>query len=280
MKKDVVLFFDLFDTLVKVDRGYLEAYFDRETDRLGDIGFLSDSVSTIKRLVSLYPELNGHGFVSDIANDYEESMRKSLMEVPKKVLKMLDNLKSAGYRMCIVSDASYTDILYWDESPLSQYFEKTVFSCERGKTKPRLVQDAWIEMGFPETCFYIGDGGHDELIGAKSVGMKTIKAEWLLNRRLESIYECTDFYAKTPEQLVYKLKNDEFQFYELKGLGELKSITFASCSTEKHAKRAQQMLVSEGGILSEVQTTDKPTRKKTDVLYINGMELGVRPLIY
>ena len=135
-------------------------------------------------------------------------------------------------------------------------------------------------MGFPETCFYIGDGGHDELIGAKSVGMKTIKAEWLLNRRLESIYECTDFYAKTPEQLVYKLKNDEFQFYELKGLGELKSITFASCSTEKHAKRAQQMLVSEGGILSEVQTTDKPTRKKTDVLYINGMELGVRPLIY
>jgi hypothetical protein len=51
-----VVFFDLFDTLVTVDRGYLEPYFDRETDRLGDNGTLKNAKMTIERLVDLHPD--------------------------------------------------------------------------------------------------------------------------------------------------------------------------------------------------------------------------------
>ena len=45
MSDTKVVFFDLFDTLVKVDRGYLEPYFDRETDRLGDLGILKNALA-------------------------------------------------------------------------------------------------------------------------------------------------------------------------------------------------------------------------------------------
>ena len=40
---DVVIFFDLFDTLIKINRGYLEEYFDDEIDLLGDKGILRNS---------------------------------------------------------------------------------------------------------------------------------------------------------------------------------------------------------------------------------------------
>ena len=47
---DKVIFFDLFDTMVRVDRGILEPYFDRETDRMGDNGTLKNAKETIEHL--------------------------------------------------------------------------------------------------------------------------------------------------------------------------------------------------------------------------------------
>lgn len=54
---EIVIFFDLFDTLISADRGYLEPYFNREIDRLGDKGILKNSEDTIREIVSLHPEL-------------------------------------------------------------------------------------------------------------------------------------------------------------------------------------------------------------------------------
>lgn len=198
------LFFDLFDTLVKVDRGYLETFFDRETDRLGDLGILKDAKSTIERLISLHPELAQKGSIDEISKYYENCMRKSLVEIPENILQMLDSLKSAGYRLCIISDAAFTDILCWDESPLAQYFDETVFSCEVGMVKPdkKLYFHAIEKMDYPDTCVFIGDGGHDELMGAKFSGMITIQAEWLLNRNLCAGDKYVDHYAETTEKLL------------------------------------------------------------------------------
>lgn len=198
------LFFDLFDTLVKVNRGYLEAFFDRETDRLGDLGILKDAKSTIGKLISLHPELAQKGSIDEISKYYENCMRKSLVEIPENILQMLDSLKSAGYRLCIISDATYTDILYWDESPLAQYFNETVFSCEIGIVKPdlKLYSYALEKMGCRDNYFFIGDGGHDELKGAIFSGMTTIKAEWLTNRELGIGDKYVEHYAKTTEELL------------------------------------------------------------------------------
>lgn len=203
MSKPTV-FFDLFETLVKVDRGYLEPYFDRETDRLGDLGQLPDAESTIWRLVTQTPHLADKGSVFEMAKYYEARMQDSLMNPPQEVLDMLKALKEAGCKLCVISDAAKVDIMHWQESPLAQYFDDTVFSCDIGIVKPDagLYRMAHQRMGHPTDMLYVGDGGHDELRGAHEFGMITAKAEWINNRRLESIYQYSNLRLQAPEQVV------------------------------------------------------------------------------
>ena len=104
--KEVVLFFDLFDTLIKVDRGYLEKYFDSEIDLLGDKGILKNSKMTISEIVSKYPESLVKYSLEEMVNYYDKVMSDSIINVNKDILDMLDSLKNAGYRLCIISDAA------------------------------------------------------------------------------------------------------------------------------------------------------------------------------
>ncbi|MBQ8806548.1 MAG: HAD family hydrolase [Bacteroidaceae bacterium] len=198
------IYFDLFDTLVKVDRGYLEPYFDRETDRLGDLGKLPDAETTIWRLATQTPGIMEHGSIFEMAGYYEAKMKEALMNPPQEVLDMLKQLKEAGCKLCVISDAAPVDIMHWHESPLAQYFDDAVFSCEVGIVKPDagLYHIAHLKMGKPTEMLYVGDGGHDELMGAHKFGMVTAKAEWINNRRLESIYQYANCRLQSPSQVL------------------------------------------------------------------------------
>ena len=203
--KEVVLFFDLFDTLIKVDRGYLEKYFDSEIDLLGDKGILKNSKMTISEIVSKYPESLVKYSLEEMVNYYDKVMSDSIINVNKDILDILDSLKNAGYRLCIISDAAYVDIKDFKISPLANYFDDTVFSCEHGITKPdkRIYEIAMEKMGNPNQSIFIGDGGHDELVGAKKVGMKTIKVDWFKKRDLS---DCIDSVVKEKQDLIDVIK--------------------------------------------------------------------------
>lgn len=205
------IYFDLFDTLVTVDRGYLEPYFDRETDRLGDMGMLPDAKTTIERLVSMHPQLLNEHTVEEMAEYYEGRMSYSLTHVSDKVLNMLKDLKESGHQVCVISDAAFVDIMAWDKSPLSQYFDNTVFSCEVGYVKPdqKLFAIAKNEMGDPTVAMFIGDGGHEELQGAQLAGMLTGKAEWIKNRRDEVLYEHSNFRFQENSQVMETVREVE-----------------------------------------------------------------------
>ena len=205
MEPKPVVYFDLFDTLVTVDRGYLEAYFDRETDRMGDNGTLKDARSTIERLVELNPDLAKRYSIDQMSRDYEQYMKNSLMNIRPGVIEMLEGLKAAGYKLCIISDAAEVDIKSWQQSPLAKYFDETVFSCKIGIVKPdlRLFEYAQSKMGaLGMGGIYIGDGGHDELIAAKVLRMDTIKAEYIKNRRTEDINNFADYHAPAEQDVV------------------------------------------------------------------------------
>lgn len=210
--KDVVIFFDIFDTLACADRGYLEKYFDIKIDQFGDIGILKNAKMTIELLVSIHPELLFEHTVEEMTKYYEERMNNSLMNIDIRILSMLKTLKDEGYKLCIISDTAYADIENWDKSPLAKYFDKTIFSCEQGYIKPddRLYETAKKSMESPSKCVYIGDGGHDELYGAKNANMKTIKAEWFINRKEDKIYQNSDYRTQNPEQVIEILKENIF----------------------------------------------------------------------
>lgn len=201
--KDVVIFFDLFDTLTTANRGYLEPYFDSEIDKLGDLGILKDSEMAIEEIIKKYPILLQKYTKEEMIGYYEENMEKSITSIDIDVYNMLDNLKTKGYKLCIISDACFTDIANWRRSPLSLLFDKTIFSCEVGCVKPnsKIYEIAKEIMGNPKKCIFVGDGGHDELYGASMCEMKTIKANWFVNRSDGKVLDYSDYQVDNVKKL-------------------------------------------------------------------------------
>lgn len=215
MEEKKVIFFDLFDTLVTADRGELEPFFTREIDRMGDNGRLPDAISTIYELAKESPEMLEGTTAEELAKYYEDRMAMLISNVRPDVLEMLQDLKNDGWQLCVISDAARVDIAHWAESPLAQYFDNTVFSCDVGYVKPdpRLYEIAKQSMGDPSQCIFIGDGGHDELLGAHRAGMATIKAEYIKNRRDESIVRESDVRATNARKVAEIARGIDFARY-------------------------------------------------------------------
>lgn len=112
-------------------------------------------------------------------------MRQALCDLPPEIMPVLRNLKNSGYRLGVISNADAYDILHWPESPLQEVFDTAVFSCEVGSLKPeaRIFELALERLQvMPNEAVFAGDGGSDELYGAKRVGMTTVLMEHLLRR--------------------------------------------------------------------------------------------------
>lgn len=94
-------------------------------------------------------------------------------EVPATLLK----LKKAGIKLGLISNADVIDVTTWSGSALAEYFDVAIFSCQVGMKKPDkdIYLAAMDQLGLcAKECIYIGDGGDDELSGAKTAGMDTV----------------------------------------------------------------------------------------------------------
>jgi putative hydrolase of the HAD superfamily len=106
-----------------------------------------------------------------------ERIRRALMGVEAKNLALLKNLRDRGFKTALVSNADAADVYHWKETPLSSVFDTAIFSYDVGflKPDPRIFQLALDRLGCtPDRSFFVGDGGHEELRGAKETGMSAI----------------------------------------------------------------------------------------------------------
>jgi putative hydrolase of the HAD superfamily len=114
-----------------------------------------------------------------------ERVRSALFGVEAKNLGVLTRLRERGIKTALVSNADVIDTCYWQGSPLAACFDATVFSCEAGilKPDPRIYRLALEGIGLPASvCLYVGDGGHEELRGAKEAGLATaLTVEYIRN---------------------------------------------------------------------------------------------------
>jgi putative hydrolase of the HAD superfamily len=106
-----------------------------------------------------------------------QRVRRGLFGVDEKNLALLRRFRQRGIKTALVSNADIADIWYWKDCPLSGLFDAVVFSCDVGllKPDPRIYCLAAGELGLPpESCLYVGDGGHEELRGAREAGLGTV----------------------------------------------------------------------------------------------------------
>lgn len=98
----------------------------------------------------------------------------ALQEIPDETLSVLDCLRQRGKRIGLISNADVMEVAAWDKSRIRHHFDSTVFSCVAGCAKPerQIYELSLRELGVtPTEAVFVGDGGSNELEGAKSVGM-------------------------------------------------------------------------------------------------------------
>ena len=97
--------------------------------------------------------------------------------MPEENLETLRQLRGVGFRLGLISNADAIEVAAWNDCPLAGLFDVEVFSCLVGCVKPeRAIYDTCLErLGLSAAeCLFVGDGGSDELIGAKAAGMSTV----------------------------------------------------------------------------------------------------------
>jgi putative hydrolase of the HAD superfamily len=103
--------------------------------------------------------------------------RHSLQRIPQTNVDALKRLRKAGLRLGLISNADKMEVAAWSDSPLAGLFDVEVFSCDVGLVKPEPAIYRKYLDGLhlsAEECMYVGDGGSNEMIGAREVGLKTV----------------------------------------------------------------------------------------------------------
>ena len=106
----------------------------------------------------------------------DEFTRNSIIPEPE-VLEALDLLKRNNLRIGLMTNCNSAVPRFFPESPLAQYIDAPVFSCEEGikKPSPRIYEIACERLKVePQVCLYVGDGSDKELTTAAALGMLPI----------------------------------------------------------------------------------------------------------
>ncbi len=126
--------------------------------------------------------------IAEVAREYELWKKRVLSEVDPGVFKMLSRVRTLGYGIGIISNASREEVRAWESCPLQDHVDDVVFSCNVGLMKPdgQIYELACARMKIrPSDAYFVGDGKFDELRGAASTGMKAIQAAWYLRQEVE-----------------------------------------------------------------------------------------------
>lgn len=90
-----------------------------------------------------------------------------------------------GLQLAIISNCSSEEVTVIKQSKIYTYFDQVVLSYEIGMQKPdsHIYKETSNLLGVDsKECIFVGDGGSNELEGAKLAGMKAIQAKWYTNQ--------------------------------------------------------------------------------------------------
>ena len=195
MKYKAVIF-DLFETLVTewgpkkytkkamctdlgIERELFDVYWkEKGSDRyLGNISF-EDSLSYACEKCGKQIEKE------TIAKVIEERIRTKagcFENINPDVFRLLETLREMGLKTAIISNCSSEEVKVLRESKLYKYFDEVILSYEVHMKKPDLCiyEEALkrLDMAAYE-CLFVGDGGSNELEGAKNAGIRAVQAKW------------------------------------------------------------------------------------------------------
>ena len=199
MKYKAVIF-DLFETLITewghkkytknemcsdlgIERDKFDIYWDeKEKERYsGEISF-TDSILFVTEKCGKKIDAST---LSGIIDRRIMTKSQCFEHVNPDIYLLLDRLKTEGLRLAIISNCSSEEVKVIRQSKIYKYFDQVILSYEVKMQKPdiRIYKEGADLLGVAaEECIFVGDGGSNELEGAKLAGMKAIQAKWYTDR--------------------------------------------------------------------------------------------------
>jgi len=149
-------------------------------DRL--TGVVRDPVEIVRRMARAIDPSIPEEAIRAAAARRAERFARALLEPPAETLEMLRSLRGP---LGLVSNADASEAAAWPRSPLAPLFASAVFSCDAGAAKPdpEIYLACVRALGVrADECVFVGDGGSDEMAGAKRLGMATVLYRGLARR--------------------------------------------------------------------------------------------------
>ena len=172
------------------------------------LGYVKTEKEIINKIMSIMPFEVSVVQKEQVLFAREQRMKNALTVISKEILDTLQKLKLKDIKLGLISNADCIDCKYWKQSPLFKYFNDAVFSCNVGLLKPdrQIYGLAMQRLNVsPEQCLFVGDGGSNELCGAKTAGMSTVFSEMLETKNTEqrkSIIKYADYHIKHISELL------------------------------------------------------------------------------
>ena len=138
-----------------------------------------------------------------------QRFRDSFSRIPPENVNTLRRLRAAGFKLGLISNADVMEAAPWSSSPLAGLFDGEIFSCAVRcvKPEPEIFEACLQTLGLSgDECLYVGDGGSDELAGARTAGMSPVfmsevMAELWPERIPERLAQCDHHIRSIPEVL-------------------------------------------------------------------------------
>jgi putative hydrolase of the HAD superfamily len=139
----------------------------------------------------------------------QERFRKALANIPSSNLLLLSELRNRGFCLGLLSNADTSEVAAWPDSPLAGLFDAEVFSCHVGLVKPEaaIYGECLTQLGLTASeCIFVGDGGSNELAGARQVGLFSVffsgVIEELWPERIPALAETADVHIRALAELL------------------------------------------------------------------------------
>ncbi len=196
------IFFDLFETLITVFEpdwsppprtvatrlGIAEEHYRAnwpEFDLAWQAGEIPTYAEALAALCVAAGTRADAAVIAQLTAEFEQMLHRAYAAIEPEIIDMLTALKTAGYRLGVITNAGDLDTLPWPDSALAPHFDDVVASHQVRllKRDRRIFELACERLEItPADAIFVGDGGGNELQSASEAGLTAYWSTWFLDR--------------------------------------------------------------------------------------------------
>ena len=160
-----------------------------EKDRSTGKYTIEQGLEIVLKKLDLYSEES----VKLAASKRMAGLMDTFSAIPDETFELLDELKKRNIKIGLITNTFSDERDIIRNSRLMPYFDVALISYEQGICKPdpemysRMIDLLKVNPG---ECLYVGDGGSNELTGAREAGMRPGQCTWFHDRAYEPHILC------------------------------------------------------------------------------------------